>query len=123
MSTIKYTEDFMPTKEKTYGSLQEAIDAYASVTDWGFAGWSRRVEVLDNEGKQVALKWMRSPVRNGWTLEQTVARIRLIGGDDAVDRYLDLQEPNVPWEQCTDCDAITPRNPDTLRCVYKESHE
>ena len=123
MAVVKYTEDFKDTKEMKYPSLQEAIDAYARCVDWGFAGWSRRVEILDDEGKQVALKWLRSPIRKEWSLEQTVLRIRTLGGDEAVDRYLDLHEPNVPWEFCLDCDAITPRNPETIRCVYLELHE
>lgn len=123
MGAVKYTEDCQETREFKHETLQDSIDNYAKAIDWGTAAWSRRIELLDNEGKTLAVKWLRSPVRKEWTLERTVARIRELWGDEAVDRYLDLQEPNVPWENCIDCERITPRNPETLQCVYKESHE
>ena len=123
MAIIKSTEDFRETNERSYPTLEEAINAYSKYVDWGTASWSRRVEILDDEGNRVAGKWFRAPVRKEWTLEQTVMRIRELGGDEAVDRYLDLQEPNVPWEYCIDCEKITPRNTETARCVYRSLHE
>lgn len=123
MPTIKVTEDFATSRLLSYDTLQEAIEAFGKFVDWGMASWSRRVELLDNKNERMAIRFFKSPTREEWTLEQTVKRIRELGGDEAVDRYLDLHEPEVPWEFCIGCEAITPRNPETVKCVYLELHE
>jgi hypothetical protein len=123
MASVRYSEDFGKTKVMEYPSLQEAIDAYTKCVDWGTASWSRRIEIRDEAGKRVALKWFVSPTRKEWTLEQTLKRVKDLGGMEAVDNYLDLQEPTVPWEFCYDCEEIMPRNPETLKCVFLEDHE
>jgi hypothetical protein len=42
------------------------------------------------------------------------------GGMGAVDRYLDEHHRLIPWESCFECDAITPRDPQTLKCFFEE---
>ena len=44
-------------------------------------------------------------------------------GLNAVDKYLDQHYKLIPWEQCFECEKITPRDPRTLKCFFEEDHE
>lgn len=44
-------------------------------------------------------------------------------GLSAVDYYLDKNYKLIPWEQCYECQKITPRDPRTLKCFFEEDHE
>jgi NAD-dependent dihydropyrimidine dehydrogenase PreA subunit len=57
-------------------------------------------------------------------LKDKCIEIHNAGGMDAVDRYLDEHHRLIPWESCFECDSITPRDPQTLKCFFEEElHE
>jgi len=57
-------------------------------------------------------------------LKDKLVELRNAGGMDAVDVYLDMYYRLIPWEQCYECDCITPRNPLTLKCFFEgDYHE
>ena len=53
------------------------------------------------------------------TLKDKLVEVRNAGGMEAVDSYLDKNYKLIPWEQCYECDCITPRNPLTLKCFFE----
>ena len=55
-------------------------------------------------------------------LKDKLVEVRNAGGMEAVDHYLDANYRLIPWEQCYECDCITPRNPLTLRCFFEEEY-
>lgn len=57
------------------------------------------------------------------SLKANIIELRNAGGMDAVDRYLDEHYRLIPWESCYECEAITPRDPRTLKCFFEEEHE
>lgn len=122
MVTIQTTEDFNETKTFSYKTLGEAVMDFEKYNDHGFAAWSRRVELRDGD-EVIATKWFAPKYIEPITLQETVVRIKQLAGMDGVDRFLDLHKPAVPWEMCMDCEVITPRDPNTLACLFKEEHE
>jgi hypothetical protein len=56
-------------------------------------------------------------------LKDKVKFIHDTDGISAVDVYLDMHHKLIPWEQCYECEKITPRDPRTLKCFFEEDHE
>ena len=57
-------------------------------------------------------------------LKDKLVEVLNAGGMESVDVYLDKHYKLIPWEQCYECDCITPRNPLTLKCFFEEEcHE